>query len=106
MEGFSLADLKRQWPLANEALRESMLFPDFVLGEIMLYCTRIYVVSFLKDGRFTFLMPRFWRDLGTLIALKVRDNSQGSPFSHPSLIQGSSYWRAPEVLIELFEETM
>jgi serine/threonine protein kinase len=165
-EAFSLADLQRQWPLAtkNPHLKERP-FPErhhgFVLGgvvfgEIIVYCSSIYWATLLKDGRFAFVMRRYWGDLRTLINLKMKENNfQGPPFSHETaldimgriawgmrqlhgrgvlhrdlkaanilvgiqlgeyyscavadyesamLVQGTGFWRAPEVLQELMKK--
>ncbi|KAG0559608.1 hypothetical protein KC19_10G118000 [Ceratodon purpureus] len=92
MEGFSLAYLQREWPLAikrpfNERskLEEKRNFVEggVVFGEMLLYCGLIHYGTFLENGRFAFVMKRYWGDLRTLINLKIKDsNYQGPPFSH------------------------
>ncbi|KAG0558404.1 hypothetical protein KC19_10G025800 [Ceratodon purpureus] len=96
MEGFSLADLQRQWPQATKTPPYSTFFDDIyyrpcknielgrvVFGEVLLNCNSIYEATVLKDGRFAFVMKRYWGDLRSLINLKVgNNNSRGPPFSH------------------------
>jgi serine/threonine protein kinase len=164
-EAFSLADLQRQWPLATKHSDEEVPDDDFVLGgvvfgEIIIACSSIYWATLLEDGRFVFVMPRYWGDLRTLINLKMKENNfQGPPFSHETalrimldiargmselhargvlhrdlkaanilvcddssiqlgedyscevadydtamLVQGTGFWRAPEVLQELMKK--
>ncbi|KAG0602570.1 hypothetical protein M758_10G024100 [Ceratodon purpureus] len=89
-EGFSLADLQRQWPQATKAppLEQYPLSHPFQVGgivfsEVFAFCSNIHFVTFLEDGRFAFVMRRYWGDLRSLINLKVKDNnSRGPPFSH------------------------
>jgi serine/threonine protein kinase len=172
-EGFSLADLQRQWPLVTKVtLLEAVLelsspIVKTHVGEVAfgtnlsINCSSTKLGTFLKDGRFAFVMPRYWGDLRTLINLKMEDkNNQGPPFSelqackimyHISkgmrglhfmgvlhrdlkaanvlismkdgdprysedyycdvadyessmLVQGTGFWRAPEVLEELLKK--
>ncbi|KAG0504383.1 hypothetical protein KC19_N038200 [Ceratodon purpureus] len=167
MEGFSLADLQRQWPLAvKRPLNERFKLPGkgkrnfveggVVFGEIFSNCGLIHFGTFLKNGRFAFVMNRCWGDLQTLINLRMnKSNYQGPPFSHHEsiwimiciaggvkelhdrgvlhkdlkaanvlvtfsqgseikqvdvadfesamLVQGTGFWRAPEVLEELLK---
>jgi serine/threonine protein kinase len=87
-EAFSLADLQRQWPLATKHPEHKKPDDDFVLGgvvfgEFIVYCSSSYWATLLKDGRFAFVMQRYWGDLRTLINLKMKENNfQGPPFSH------------------------
>jgi hypothetical protein len=92
-EAFSLADLQRQWPLATKHSDEEVPDDDFVLGgvvfgEIIIACSSIYWATLLEDGRFVFVMPRYWGDLRTLINLKMKENNfQGPPFSHETALR-------------------
>jgi hypothetical protein len=105
-EGFSLADLQRQWPLITKTknwrkksakdlaqqFAQSCLngIGKMNLGKVAFgtnictthNCSLAMLGTFLKDGRFAFVMPRYWGDLRTLINLKMEDkNNQGPPFS-------------------------
>ncbi|KAG0602566.1 hypothetical protein M758_10G023700 [Ceratodon purpureus] len=94
MDGFSLADLQRQWPRATKTPPQSTdetfnwKFIGFKLGgvvfdEALPHCNLIFWGTFLEDGRFAFVMGRCWGDLRALINLKVKNNnSLGPPFSH------------------------
>ncbi|KAG0558399.1 hypothetical protein KC19_10G025400 [Ceratodon purpureus] len=84
MEGFSLADLQRQWPQATKTPPQSTdetlncKFNHFklggvVFGEALTHCNLIHYGTFSKDGRFAFVMPRYWGDLRSLINLKVKE---------------------------------
>jgi serine/threonine protein kinase len=87
-EGFSLADLQRQWPLATKHsghLGPLYGFPllGIVIGQQIPFCSSIHWAILLKDGRFVYLMERYWGDLRTLINLKMKENNfQRPPFSH------------------------
>jgi serine/threonine protein kinase len=97
-EGFSLADLQRQWPLTTKLpdfrkpgdsgfSRKQSKSELFVLGGIVFcdvfgFCTSIDMATLLEDGRFVIIMDRYWGDLRTLINLKMKENNfQGPPFS-------------------------
>ena len=157
-EGFSLAELRRHWPRSTKTPLHPRGFREFELGavafdEIIRCCSKVYWGTFLKDGRFAFLMERCWGDLRALIDLRLkRRNSHGPPFRHRTtvrlmltiaqgmkelhdrgilhrdlkaaniligkegfsarvadfessmLVQGTGFWRAPEVLQELQKE--
>jgi serine/threonine protein kinase len=160
MEGFSLADLQRQWPLrTKDPLGRGTVLGEVVFNDYLGNCSAIYLGTFLEDGRFAFVMARRWGDLRTFIDLKLSDNNSllKPPFSYRQavkimrdiawgvrelhsrgvlhrdlkaanilvrvssnpndglkcyvadfessmLVQGTGFWRAPEVLIELQKE--
>ncbi|KAG0557743.1 hypothetical protein KC19_11G153900 [Ceratodon purpureus] len=170
MEGFSLADLQRQWPQATKTPPQIpdkfyddeaavSMFNGHVFSEIQLkHCNRMTWATFLEDGKFAFVMMKYWGDLRSLINLKVKNNnSRGPPFSHAEAartmldiakgmkelhdrgvlhrdlkaanvlitrnplkdgwwrckvadyessmqVQGTGFWRAPEVLKELLKQ--
>ena len=90
MEGFSLAELQRQWPRTRSKLATHFDanqdnpagLGGVVFGNHMGHCSAIHRVTHLEDGRVAFVMHRNWGDLQTLIDLKLKDNnSQGSSFS-------------------------
>ncbi|KAG0603686.1 hypothetical protein M758_10G113200 [Ceratodon purpureus] len=89
LEGFSLADLQRQWPLATKKpLNKRFNKGGVVFGEILGFCCLIFNGTFLEDGRLAFVMKRYWGDLRTLINLKMKEsNYQGPPFSHYDAIR-------------------
>ena len=88
-EGFSLAELQRQWPRRSKQPTHLDAIQDnpaglggVVFGDVMGNCSLIYWATRLEDGRFAFVMERCWGDLRTLIDLRLKDNnSQGPPFS-------------------------
>ncbi|KAG0599268.1 hypothetical protein M758_12G139200 [Ceratodon purpureus] len=180
MEGFSLTELHRQWPrktklpsertsaqgfheycrankISSTLLYETVL-GGVVFGEYLEYCCQINSGTFLKDGRFAFVMEKYWSDLRTVINSRLMDNNfQGPPFSYDDvskfmfdiargmrglhrrgvlhrdlkaanvltlnptyylgryqcsvadyessmLVQGTGFWRAPEVLEDLLKK--
>ncbi|KAG0557509.1 hypothetical protein KC19_11G136300 [Ceratodon purpureus] len=90
MQGFSLADLQRQWPLRTKdiALGRGIASGEIIFNESLGNCNGVHFGTFLKDGRFAFLMVRRWGDLRTLIDLSLsHNNSQRPPFSHSQVVK-------------------
>jgi hypothetical protein len=88
MEGFSLADLQHQWPVATKepqsrwAEEKRFVLGGVAFGEFLANCSEIKCGTFLWDGRFAFVMLRYWGDLRTLVDLKLGRQLNGPPFSH------------------------
>lgn len=87
------ANLQRQWPRATKDPYELdprvRKWGALVLNEYLgCNCSSANLGTFLKDGRFAFLMIRRWGDLRTFMNLKLNDsNDQGPPFSHPQALK-------------------
>lgn len=74
--GYSLADLERQW--SSTPGNNSQLAAHEWKFCFMRHGT------LLKDGRFAFVMDRYWGDLRKLIDLHMKNNHrQGPPFQFP-----------------------
>nr|PNR58288.1 hypothetical protein PHYPA_005283 [Physcomitrium patens] len=71
--GFLVQDLQKQWPLA--------MFKRPVVGTI---CGPITDIILFDDGRFGFVMWKYWGDLRQLIDLENQEKqNQEPPFQHP-----------------------
>ncbi|KAG0554999.1 hypothetical protein KC19_12G136000 [Ceratodon purpureus] len=110
MEGFSLTELHRQWPRKTKPPSEGTYAHGFreycrankfsspllyetvlggvVFGEYLKKCCQINSGTFLKDGRFAFVMEKYWSDLRTVINSRLMDNDfQGPPFSYDDVLK-------------------
>ncbi|XP_024387103.1 uncharacterized protein [Physcomitrium patens] len=79
----SLVHLKKQWP--EGLLRKIDKGCPFSSDTDS--CCLIWGATLLEDGRFAFLMHRYWGDLRTLIDLRMQHNmNQGPPFRDDSAV--------------------
>ncbi|KAG0558356.1 hypothetical protein KC19_10G022200 [Ceratodon purpureus] len=87
MEGFSLADLQREWPqatktpskLVNFSKHRTFQMGGVVFGEAIGNCTSIYWGTILDNGKFAFLMQRCWGDLRSLINYRLNAKKSQQP---------------------------